>query len=510
MGSIGINGPTGLGNSLQQLLMCDEIVPGEQPSYQICKTIYTLHPLGKKMADSPIDMAQSQPREIAVQDGPEEVVTEQYLRQWEADNCDKLIANTMGLSRVYGISSVAMIVDGKPTDVAIDPEDLWKSEISFNVFDPLNTAGSLVLNQNPNAANFMKTQEITVNGKRYHRSRSCIMLNEAPIYIDYTQSAFGFVGRSVYQRALFPLKSFVNTLVTDDMVVRKVGVLVAKMKPAGSIVTSLMMAAAAIKRSLLKEAQTDNVISISPDEDIESLNLQNLDAPYAMARRNIIENIATAEDMPAKILLQETFAEGFGEGTEDAKYVARYIDRTRIQMQPLYNYFDPIIQRRAWNPEFYKTVQKKYPEYEDVPYNTAFYRWANSFKANWPSLLTEPPSEMIRIDDVKLRAVIAMMEVLLPLADPENRVIIIRWAAENFNELKLLFQSPLILDEDSLTKYLEEVKDRAEQTEEGYGESGPKAPRPFADSHMARELTRAVSLLPQLRKPEPRPDKKRA
>jgi len=33
----------------------------------------------------------------------------------------------------------------------------------------------------------------------------------------YTQAAFGFVGRSVYQRPLYPLKSFVQTMITDDL-----------------------------------------------------------------------------------------------------------------------------------------------------------------------------------------------------------------------------------------------------------------------------------------------------
>jgi len=65
--------------------------------------------------------------------------------------------------------------------------------------------------------------------------------------------------------------------------------------------------------------------------------------------------------MPAKILLQETFAEGFGEGTEDAKYVARFIDGIREEMAPLYNFFDMIVQRRAWTPDFYKLIQEDFP-----------------------------------------------------------------------------------------------------------------------------------------------------
>ena len=99
------------------------------------------------------------------------------------------------------------------------------------------------------------------------------MMNEEPIYIHYTSSAFGFVGRSVYQRALFPLKSFIQSMITDDLVTFKAGLLIAKQKPAGSIVSSMMKAAAGIKRTMLQEGATGNVLSIDIDEEIGSIDL---------------------------------------------------------------------------------------------------------------------------------------------------------------------------------------------------------------------------------------------
>ena len=108
MGAITFSG-TSLGNDLQELLMCDAIVPGEQPSYAICKTIFSLHVLGAKMAEAPIRMAQSQKREISIPDSPEDEVKEQFERQWEADGADKNIFNTRRLCRVYGISKRPVI-----------------------------------------------------------------------------------------------------------------------------------------------------------------------------------------------------------------------------------------------------------------------------------------------------------------------------------------------------------------------------------------------------------------
>jgi hypothetical protein len=108
-------------------------------------------------------------------------------------------------------------------------------------------------------------------------------------------------------------------MITDDMVTLKSGVLIAKMKPPGGIIDQVMQLAASLKRSIVQEAQVGNVISVGQEDSIETLNMQNIDGAYGMARRNILENIALSADMPAKILNAETFAEGFGEGTEDAK-----------------------------------------------------------------------------------------------------------------------------------------------------------------------------------------------
>lgn len=477
MASLSING-SALGSALQNLLMCDEIVPGSAPSYQICKEIYLYHPLGAKMAEAPIKMAQSQERIITIPKGPEERVVQAFKDEWNALGASDIILNTRAQSRVYGIASVVV---GEKDGSAAEPIDFAKlatlprEKLYFNVFDPLNTAGSLVLDQNPNSPAFQKPQDLAVQGQRYHRSRSCVIMNESPIYIAYTGSAFGYTGRSVYQRALFPLKSFVQTMVTDDLVSRKAGLIVAKLKQVGSIIDGIMGAIAGVKRQLLKEAQVDNVLSIATEESIETLDMKNLDGAYGMARKNILENVAVSADMPAKLLNSETFAEGFGEGTEDAKQVARYIDRERIAMQPLYDFFDPIVQYRAWTEEFYKGIQADFPDdYGKIDYQTAVVEWRNSFSATWPNLLTEPDSEKVKTEDTKLKGIISLVEVLLPAADPANRSKIIEWAADSVNEMRLMFPIPLNLDWDALAAYQPEDEGELGDIRE------PNEPRPFA------------------------------
>ena len=56
----------GQGSPLYQILMTQNLVPGEQPSYEVCKLLYVAHPLGKKIVDAPINKAMTKRREIVV------------------------------------------------------------------------------------------------------------------------------------------------------------------------------------------------------------------------------------------------------------------------------------------------------------------------------------------------------------------------------------------------------------------------------------------------------------
>jgi hypothetical protein len=450
--SVGGNVPS----QLMELLSCDGIQPGSPPSYETCKTIYSYHPMGAKMAEAPIEEAQSQEREITIPGAPEDDLKQAFNNEWAKigrTGADEIIKNFMTMKRVYGISSLAYGSPDIPTNEPMPLDKLHELEIYFNILDPLNTAGSLVLNQDPNAPDFQKPQFLRVAGHDYHPSRAVIALNEAPVYIEWTNSAFGFVGRSVYQRALYPMKSYIQTMIMDNAIAEKAALLVWKMESPGSIIDKVALAFGGLKRSFLKGARTGNVLSIGLNENIESVDLKNLRDAAEFARNNILKNMATAAKMPAVMLNEETLAEGFGEGTEDAKRIARFISRIRIEMGPAYDFMDRIVMRRAWSPEFYRSMQRKYSDYQSMPYETAFTQWQNAFTATWPNLLVEPDSEKIKTEDVITKAAIACVEVMLPELDPENKAIAIEWLATVMGERKLMFSAPLQIDFDALRAY---------------------------------------------------------
>ncbi len=435
------------------LLDSDDIQPGMSAGYQTCKTIYLFHPLGGKMVDRPIKMAMNESRTVHISQayGIEQRLRDAFEREWKALGADKHIANAARISRIYGVSAIAMLVDNQEPSSAVDYRTLYKHNVTFNILDPLNTAGSIVLNQDPNAQDFQKVDGIRVAGKPYHKSRCVVQQNEDPIYLAYNSAAFGFTGRSVYQRALFPLKSFIQTMRTDDMVSVKGGLLVTKIQGPSSVVNNMMQKLSGIKRMMLKRGKTGEVLQIGANDSIESIDLSNLEKPLDSSRNHILENIAAAADMPAIILNSETFAQGFGEGTEDARSVAVYIDNIREWLEPLYDYFIRICQYRAWSIEFFQSLRADFPELKNT-YSLYFSSWINNFEYRWPSSLKEPESEKVKVDEIRFKAIVSMLEVLLPQfnTDDENRALTIEWALANANANESLFPQRLDLDIDSL------------------------------------------------------------
>jgi hypothetical protein len=448
---------TGIGSdsNLYRLLMATEILPGDEPSYELCKLIYVYHPLGGKMTDSPVKLAMSQQRELAFANGPEDRLREQFLQTWAEMSVDRYIRDTRILAKVYGQSALVCGERGKPTTAPIDFAKLGEADLYFSVLDPLNTSsGSMSVDQDPNSPTFLRPRNVTVSGKRYHGSRSFVQLNGPPVYIQWSNSSFGFTGRSVYQRALFPLKTFLQTMISDDAVTKKAALLIAKIKQAGSIATNLSLGSGNAKRQLLQSGVTGNVLQVGVDDSIETLNFSNLEGPAKFARDNCLKNIASANDMPAQLLNQETLAEGFGEGTEDAKQIAKYVERERYEMDALYGWFDKIVMHRAWTPAFYETIQATEPDYRNVPYETAFQDWVKGFSTTWPNLLSEPDSEKRKGDKEWGEVLFGATAALAPLCqDQTNKAALAMWISENLNARKGLFTTPLELDQAAIETY---------------------------------------------------------
>ena len=454
MSTIEVSGsslPTGLG----EILGADQIVPGSPASYQLCKQLWALHPLAGKIVEKPISLALGQKRKINVPCAIEDRLVKAFEREWKKVRATRYIRDLAHVSRVYGVGALVYGAPGVATDAPMDGKTLYKiPDLYVNILDPLNTAGSMVTNQNPNAPDYQKQwMEITAAGQPYHKSRTVTLFNGTPIYLDYQGSSFSFSGRSVFLRALFPMKSFIQTMIVNDMVSLKAGLLIAKMEQGGSVMNRVAAKISEWKRDLLKEGRTNNVLTIGTSEEIASIDLTNTATAMETARDNIISDVAAATDTPAILLKDESFAKGLATGDQDMLAVVQHIDNIREELEPAHEFFDRIVMHRAWNEEFYAALQKEIPELESKSYEAWFFEVRDLFEAEWPSLLEEPEFEIVKRNAEKLKAMTEVLKTLLPALDPQNKAFLVDWFVQAINDMPEIFTGTMVFDLELLANY---------------------------------------------------------
>jgi hypothetical protein len=125
-----------------------------------------------------------------------------------------------------------------------------------------------------------------------------------------------------------------------------------------------------------------------------------------------------------------------------------------------------------------------------MKYEQAFMQWRNAFKAQWPNLLTEPESEKVKTSEVKLKSIIAFLEVLMPACPQEVKAELIQWAADNANEDKMMFKVPLVVDTQAIADYEPPTADMGED-----GIKEPKPPKPFHDEQAVNARKRQAAAI---------------
>lgn len=416
-------------SQLSRLL--EEVVPGDEPSYEMCKLLYTTHPIGTKIIEAPLQLVFSQQRTIS---GVPEAVKKQFETAWLNASCDPVIKNTMRLSKMTGVATLAELSEGV-----------------YNVFDSLNTAGSFAGNLEPLSPQFLKTPSVRVQDRVFGPGECIVLHNGPPVYLDYVASGYGYTGRSVYHAAIFDLQSYLDVMHANRLIAQKAGVLVAKIKTMGAAVTGVMQQLSGLKRNLLKEARTYSVLQVGSEDEVESLNLQHATESANGSKESILDSIASAVGMPAIILKSETLAQGLGgSGAEDSKVIANYVSEERTAIEPLYRFLVPRIQKLAWTPEFYASFQATDPEYADIPFETAFYEWIESFIYAWPDFLREQKSEKAKAAEATMNLVEKTFNLLNGTVSPDDRRMLCQYVMDTVNadEMKEFLPVPLDLNLD--------------------------------------------------------------
>ena len=163
MSEVLING-SGLSSELMTLLSAQGIEPGTPAGYQLCKLIWEYHPLAGKLIEKPILLALSKPRSINIDAEPKDMLVDAFKKEWDSLDATQHIRDVTYIKRVYGAAAIVYGADEIPTTDPIDPWQLPYLNIYFNQLDPLNLAGSIVTNQNPQCARLSKAKKLYYGG----------------------------------------------------------------------------------------------------------------------------------------------------------------------------------------------------------------------------------------------------------------------------------------------------------------------------------------------------------
>src|SRR6185503_3286650 len=147
---------------------------------------------------------------------------------------------------------------------------------------------------------------------------------------------------------------------------------------------------------------------------------------------------------------------------------------------PAYAFLDAICRRKAFTPDYYETLRGDYSEFGEGGHERMLHDAIRNFKASWPNLKSEPDSEKVKTEDVQLKAVIALLETLLPTAPPDVKAKLFIWAAENVNDREHLFAGNLDLDEQEIRDYFETSEAEAKEAMEAPDPKESHEPRPFS------------------------------
>ncbi|WP_321948084.1 hypothetical protein [Burkholderia cenocepacia] len=410
--------------SLYRNLVDEVIEPGTGLSYALAKQIYLEHPIGGRIVDNVINLAFSQERTIS---GIPEDAKTAFKQAWAAQRSDTAIKNVARHARIYGLGTLVDL-DG-----------------TFKVYDPLITAGSMAGNLDPLSRDFLSPNDPRVRGREFTPADSCNVFNGTPIYLAYSASSQGYTGRSAYYNMLSLLAAFLVSTEVDTLVLKKSGVLIAKTKPATAAVNRLSQWWQRRKATDVKRALNGSVLAIETEESIETLNMQNTSDAMTTARNNVISNIATALDAPAVILQNDVLSNGFGEGKEDSKVIAQYVERYRNELEHIFEWVTPRIQTIAWTEEWYASFQLGNPSYKEIPYKSAVNYWRNRMEFKWPNYLVEPDSEKVRREEASFNAYIKLFETLQAGASSETRRSMAQTLLDlaNSDEMQTLLPVPL-------------------------------------------------------------------
>jgi len=417
-----------------------EILEATTIDYSLCQLIYRHHPAAKTLINLAIDKAIAAGRDIKIQAAPQMVI-DRFHDIFMRYNGDKLAGDLLACAKAYGISSLIIGQYEIETQSPLDLSSL--NQYSFiNVIDPLNMSGSNVRNQNPNQKNYLQAPKmVRVQGIEYHSSRCFTIYNpfEPTLFMNFNSASLSYAPSSCFERTLPYMKMLLendNALSAGN---RKVGAIVHKKAFMNqSTLDAANMSIKGYIKEKIKNLFNGDAVVVGQGDEISTIDLQHFSQSLQTTREAVLDGIAMAssDGIPAAMLKNALLGRGLSEGDNDKKRENEYIVKHQSTLKPIYSFIDNLIQRIAWNdPDFYRAVQNRHPEYRDVSHRSAIMQWTSSFTWEWNAIDKATPQEESEIAEKKANLSQGVVMLAAQMQLPQETLIdLLATHIENIND----------------------------------------------------------------------------
>ena len=423
----------------------NDILNADTMSYSLAQTIRRFHPAGQALVSMPIIKAQANGRDIQIPTAPQMAIDafNDVSMRYGVDN---LAADLLAGAKAFGVNSLIIGQYDVETESPLNVSTL-SNQAFFNIVDPLNTAGSNTQNQQPNQRNFLALPSIVkVQGIGYHSSRCFTLRNpfEPAIYLNFNSAAFSYAPASCYERPLFYLKLFLENDIALSAGNKKVGSFVHK--KAFQNTTTIDAANQSIKgfiRQKISDMFNGGVAVIGSEDEITTVDLMHFSESLNATYEAIIDRMALAssDGIPPSMLKGALLSHGLnGNGYHDKAKENECIEKHQKALEAIYAFLDPLMMRIAWNcPDFYKSIQARYPEYKNVSQRAAVQQWMSSYKAEWNSIEKPTDSELAEVNEKKMLQSQQLIQLAQGLQLDEDVLLdLFESHLNNLNDLNIL------------------------------------------------------------------------
>lgn len=390
-------------------------------SYDECKDIYLHWPLGKRVVTSLTNFALSAKRDISFNDLPIQCV-KLYEDTLDSFKVVQIVKQAGNYARMYGMSAIFVAHKKVKPNKPLSYDDLNPNDLSFNVLDPLNLAG-IQINQDPTSVAYQKVTKVIVNGQNVHPTRILILFNDIPLYLRWIPSTYSWGSPSVFENMKSLIKSWNRCVIALERMATKAGSIIVKHRDS-AVLNSITVRAAEATLDQIRNMQNDGIASLEKDASIELFNLTGCDVVDSIIEQMNKLILLALADTPSNILLDKNLAEGFAEGSEDAKVMTMAIDSFRERsLTPAYKFLDFYLLRTCFRQNTISQLKADFHnDLKTVDSSSLKEKILQGYSWEYGSLIPEKDSEKAQTLSTHLDTLGKLKEMGANLADIESIV----------------------------------------------------------------------------------------